>query len=175
MPENNCRFGKIANYIVEVDKKLKIDNFSIFSYNVTLIRASTAPQTSEIVVDNFVVVYDKKASTNITLVRDGSRRQQKRPVLYVEFPSLRMQAVSFSILDLHVGHVGGEAQKNILSILLWAPASVGEKHCLVCPKRLVASQELFELHCIRRHGNSTYKMGLSFPCLEGKLVVKSTT
>jgi hypothetical protein len=46
------------------------------------------------------------------------------------------------ILDLHVGHVGGEVQKNILSILLWAPASVGEKHCLVCPKRLVASQEL---------------------------------
>ena len=46
------------------------------------------------------------------------------------------------ILDLHVGHVGGEAQKNILSILLWAPASVGEKHCLVCPTRLVASQEL---------------------------------
>ncbi len=47
-----------------------------------------------------------------------------------------------AILDLHVGgedggedvvggqHVGGEAQKNILSILLWAPASVGEKDCL---------------------------------------------
>ena len=62
------------------------------------LRASTAPQTSEIVVDNFVVVYDKKASTNIILVRDGSRRQQKRPVLYVEFPSFRMQAVSFSIV-----------------------------------------------------------------------------
>ncbi len=46
------------------------------------------------------------------------------------------------ILDLHVGHVGGKAQKNILSILLWAPASVGEKHCLVCPKRFVASEEL---------------------------------
>ncbi len=44
-----------------------------------------------------------------------------------------------TILALHVGHVGGNAQKNILSILLWAPASVGEKHCLVCPKRLVAS------------------------------------
>ncbi len=27
------------------------------------------------------------------------------------------------ILDLHVSHVGGEAQKNILSILLWAPAT----------------------------------------------------
>ena len=45
------------------------------------------------------------------------------------------------ILDLHVGHVGGEVQKNILSVLLWAPANVGEKHCLVCPERLVASQE----------------------------------
>ena len=45
------------------------------------------------------------------------------------------------ILDLHVGHVGGEVQKNILSVLLWAPASVGEKHCLVSPERLVASQE----------------------------------
>ena len=49
------------------------------------------------------------------------------------------------ILDLHIGHVGGEAQKNILSILLWAPASVGKKHCLVCPKRLVASQELVDI------------------------------
>ena len=45
------------------------------------------------------------------------------------------------ILDLHVGHVGGEVQKNILSVLLWAPANLGEKHCLVCPDRLVASQE----------------------------------
>ena len=45
------------------------------------------------------------------------------------------------ILDLHVGHVGGEVQKNILSVLLWAPANVGEKHCLVCPEGLVASQE----------------------------------
>jgi hypothetical protein len=49
--------------------------------------------------------------------------------------------VKLNILDLHVSHVGGKAQKDILSILLWAPASVGEKHCLVCPKRLVASQE----------------------------------
>ena len=30
--------------------------------------------------------------------------------------------------DLHVGHVVGEAQKNILFVLLWAPASVGDKH-----------------------------------------------
>ena len=45
------------------------------------------------------------------------------------------------ILDLHVGRVGGEVQKNILSALLWAPANVGEKHCLVSPERLVASQE----------------------------------
>ena len=36
-----------------------------------------------------------------------------------------------NILDLHVGHVGGEVQKNILSILLWASAVVGELHCPV--------------------------------------------
>ena len=33
---------------------------------------------------------------------------------------------SSRILVLHVGHVGGEVQKNILSVLLWAPANVGE-------------------------------------------------
>ena len=44
------------------------------------------------------------------------------------------------ILDLHVGHVGGEVQNNILSILLWASAVVGELHCLVIPDRLVARQ-----------------------------------
>ena len=44
-------------------------------------------------------------------------------------------------INLHVGHVGGEVQKNILSILLWASAVVGELHCLVIPERLVASQE----------------------------------
>ena len=43
---------------------------------------------------------------------------------------------------LQVGHVGGEAQKNILLVLLWASTNVGEKQCQVCPKRLVASQEL---------------------------------
>ena len=47
-----------------------------------------------------------------------------------------------SILDLQIGHVGGEAKKNILLVLLWAPTNVDEKHCQVCPKRLVASQEL---------------------------------
>ena len=46
-----------------------------------------------------------------------------------------------SILDLHVGHVCGGTQKNILSVLLWAPAVVGEQHCLVISERLVASQE----------------------------------
>ena len=50
------------------------------------------------------------------------------------------------IVDLHVGHVGGEVQKNILSVLLWAPANVGEKHCLVCPERLIASQEYQNEH-----------------------------
>ena len=48
------------------------------------------------------------------------------------------------ILDLHVGHVGGEVQKNISSILLWASAVVGELHCSVIPERLVASQEYYE-------------------------------
>ena len=52
-------------------------------------------------------------------------------------------AICLLILDLHVSHVGGEVQKNILSILLWAPAVVGEQHCLVIPERLVASQELY--------------------------------
>ena len=49
--------------------------------------------------------------------------------------------VIFLILDLHTGHVGGEAQKSVLSILLWAPDVVGELHCLVTPGILVASQE----------------------------------
>ena len=49
--------------------------------------------------------------------------------------------VSGCILDLHVNHVAGMTQKIILSVLLWAPANVGEQHCLVCPERLVASQE----------------------------------
>ena len=47
--------------------------------------------------------------------------------------------VSIAILHLQIGHVGGEAQKNVLLVLLWAPTNVGEKHCQVCPKRLVAS------------------------------------
>ena len=33
----------------------------------------------------------------------------------------------FSLENLHVGHVGGAAQKNVLLVLLWAPANVGEK------------------------------------------------
>ena len=41
-------------------------------------------------------------------------------------------------LDLHFGHVGCEAQRSILPILLWIPAVVGKQHCLVIPKRLVA-------------------------------------
>ena len=44
-----------------------------------------------------------------------------------------MHVALYLILDLHVG---GGVQKNILSILLWAPAVLGELHCLV------ASQEL---------------------------------
>ena len=42
---------------------------------------------------------------------------------------------------MHVGHVGGETEKNILSILLWVSAVVGKQHFLVIPKRLVARQE----------------------------------
>ena len=46
------------------------------------------------------------------------------------------------ILDFHVGHVGGKVQNNILSVLLWATANVGEiKYCVACLERLVASQE----------------------------------
>lgn len=33
---------------------------------------------------------------------------------------------------MHVDHAAGEAQKNILSVLFWAPASVGEQHRLMC-------------------------------------------
>ena len=60
------------------------------------------------------------------------------------FMASHSQYVASLILDLHVGHIGGEVQKSILSILLWASAVVGELHChcLVIPERLVASQEL---------------------------------
>ena len=59
-------------------------------------------------------------------------------------PGWKYSAIDI-ILGLHVGHVGGEVQKNILSILLWAPAVVGEQHCLVVPERLVANQEFGRL------------------------------
>ena len=62
--------------------------------------------------------------------------------LYVIVENCKRHITLVRILDLHVSHVGGEVQKNILSILLWAPAVVGEQHCLVIPERLVASQEL---------------------------------
>ena len=45
-------------------------------------------------------------------------------------------AQPFAILDLHVDLVGGEVQKNILSILLWASAVVGELHCLIIQLRI---------------------------------------
>ena len=45
--------------------------------------------------------------------------------------NVTIMIVIFLILDLHTGHVGGEAQKSILSILLWAPDVVGELLCLV--------------------------------------------
>ena len=45
------------------------------------------------------------------------------------------------ILDLQFIHVGGLIQKNILLVLLLATADVGEQHCFVTLKRMVASQE----------------------------------
>ena len=62
-----------------------------------------------------------------------------------------MDSLSYSILDLDVSHIGSEEQKNILSILLWATAEVGEQHCLVIPERLVASQE-YQMTSYRRPG-----------------------
>ena len=49
------------------------------------------------------------------------------------------------ILDLQVGHVGGEAQKNILLVLLWAPTNVGENHCQVCPWLQVKNSNLINM------------------------------
>ena len=56
---------------------------------------------------------------------------------------------------MHVGHVGGETQKNILSILSWAPAVVGEQHGLVIPERFVASQEFVNFIELVTHKNIT--------------------
>ena len=60
---------------------------------------------------------------------------EKHCLVYV----LREIGCKSRILDLHFGHVGSEVQKNILLVLLWVPANVGEKHCLVNPEKLVAS------------------------------------
>jgi hypothetical protein len=54
---------------------------------------------------------------------------------------------TLNFLTCNVGHVGGQmwfGTKEYFIIRLWEatkPASVGEQHCLVCPERLVASQE----------------------------------
>ena len=70
-------------------------------------------------------------------------------------------------LDLHVGHIGGEVQKNILSILLCAPVVAVEQHFLVIPKRLVASQELMIrkniVQCVSKELNPL-KFDLSASC-----------
>ena len=66
---------------------------------------------------------------------DGLKQSQDKFMLATNPASVKY------ILHLHISHVGGEVQKNILLVLLWAPANVGEKHCLVCAQRLVASQE----------------------------------
>ena len=53
------------------------------------------------------------------------------------FVILKLKSVESSNSDLHVGYVGGKALTNILPILLWALAVMGEQHCLVIPDRLV--------------------------------------
>ena len=64
---------------------------------------------------------------------------QNLDLIQNQFKSHRRTSARFDgILDLHVGRVGGEVRKNILSILLWAAAIVGKQHCLVVFKRLVA-------------------------------------
>ena len=40
----------------------------------------------------------------------------------------------------HSGHVGGMAQNNYLSLLVWAPADMGRQHYLMHPERLLAIQ-----------------------------------
>ena len=81
------------------------------------------------------------------------------------------------ILDLHVSHVGGEVQKNILSILLLAPASVGEQYCLMSPERLVASQEWVILERMHAQTGTAPDLNLmqvvDFICLmHGKFLIE---
>ena len=67
-----------------------------------------------------------------------------------------MHDLACFIFDLLVGHVGGEVQNNILSVLLWAPANVGERHCLVCHERLVAGQEYNDIKILDEDACNTW-------------------
>ena len=67
----------------------------------------------------------------------------------------------------HGRHVGGQIQKNILLILLWALAAVGEQHCLIIPWRLVAIQDCeFYLRTFPRCSEPCLKLGLDQICLK---------
>ena len=48
----------------------------------------------------------------------------------------------------HGHYVGGQVQKNILLMLLWAPAVVGEPRCSIIPWRLVATMNTNLLHML---------------------------
>ena len=63
------------------------------------------------------------------------------------FPHKILHKILHRILDSHIGHVGGEAQKNILSILLWAPAVVAEQHCLVISRDWLQVKNTFTNLC----------------------------
>lgn len=79
----------------------------------------------------------------------------------------------YTFLDLHVDHFACEAQRNILSILLYARANVGQQHCLVCSEKLVASgnrQSMNLLECT--HETTAWNRAViwmgHFPCPETK-------
>ena len=71
------------------------------------------------------------------MINKISWRYYYRKVNIAMFTYVHVQYERSAILDLHVG---GEVQKNILSIVV-GTSLVGGRHCLVIPERLVASQE----------------------------------
>ena len=52
-----------------------------------------------------------------------------------------MGIIPYTFLDLHVDRLACEAQRNILSILVYARANVGQQHCLVCSEKLVGNRQ----------------------------------
>ena len=60
------------------------------------------------------------------------------------------------ILDFHVSHGGGVAQKNISSILLWAPSIAGEQHYLVISE----GRSIDSIAPTCNVSRQTYKIGL---------------